>query len=84
MSAIGLRKNPSQEAPEQIHPVTNFRQHGSRIQLASQATYPKGDLSRPQKLLRQIPLSLWSTPEHQLIWLGLNLIVSQPEDPPHT
>ena len=60
-SNIGLNQRPTQEASKPTHSVTSFRQHHSRIQLAIQATYPKGDLSNHQTMLRQISLFVVST-----------------------
>ena len=48
----GVYQSHSQRSPESTHPVANFRQHQSYVQLASQATYSKGDLGRHQTQVR--------------------------------
>ena len=60
-SDIDLHQSPSQEVPQSTHPVANFRQHQSSIQLASQVAYPEGDICRQQTLLRQILPHVFST-----------------------
>lgn len=67
-SDIDLQKSSSQEALKQTHTVSSFRQK-IRIQLASQGTYPKDDVTGHQTCWDETCL-MWSAPAQQLIYLG--------------